>query len=69
MVLSYSPYASEKNAHPRVMTMDSVTDLANRHFKKVEVESVGTFSHSRLNRSGLNKEISYEAEYLLFCEA
>jgi adenine-specific DNA-methyltransferase len=68
LVLSYSPYASEKNAHPRVMTMDGITDLAKRHFKRVDVESVGTFSHSRLNRSGLNKDISYEAEYLLLCQ-
>jgi adenine-specific DNA-methyltransferase len=68
LVLSYSPYASEKNAHPRVMTMDGVTEVAKRYFSKVAVESVGTFSHSRLNRSDLNKEISYEAEYLLLCE-
>lgn len=68
LVLSYSPYASEKNAHPRVMTMEAITELAKRHFKRVDVGSVGTFHHSRLNRSDLNKEISYEAEYLLVCE-
>lgn len=68
LIVSYSPYASEKNAHPRVMTMDAVADLAKCHFRKVDVASVGTFSHSRLNRSDLNKDISYEAEYLLTCE-
>jgi adenine-specific DNA methylase len=68
LVLSYSPYASEKNAHPRVMTMDAITVIAKHHFKNVEVGSVGTFSHSRLNRSDLNKEISYEAEFLLLCK-
>ena len=68
LVLSYSPYASEKNAHPRVMTMRDVTELAKRHFKYVDVSSVGAFSHSRLNRSDLNKDISYEAEYLLTCQ-
>jgi hypothetical protein len=67
LVLSYSPYASEKNAHPRVMTMEAVTELARRHFSSVDVGSVGTFFHSRLNRSDLNKDISYEAEYLLTC--
>ncbi|WP_295635380.1 DNA adenine methylase [Novosphingobium sp.] len=67
LVLSYSPYASERNAHPRVMTMEAVTELAKRHFKSVHVESVGNFSHSRLNKTDLNKEISYEAEYLLLC--
>lgn len=67
LVLSYSPYASEKNAHPRVMTMEAVTKLARGHFRSVDVASVGTFFHSRLNRSDLNKEVSYEAEFLLTC--
>lgn len=67
MVLSYSPYASEKNAHPRVMAMDAVTKLAEAHFTSVDVASVGTFFHSRLNRADLNKDISYEAEFLLTC--
>lgn len=67
LVLSYSPYASEKNAHPRVMTMEALTDIAKRHFRKVDVCSVGTFFHSRLNRSALNKEIAYEAEFLVLC--
>ncbi len=67
LIVSYSPYASEKNAHPRVMTMEAVTAIANQHFTNVDVASVGTFSHSRLNRSGLNKAISYEAEYLVIC--
>jgi adenine-specific DNA methylase len=67
LVLSYSPYASEKNAHPRVMTMEAVTKLARMRFRTVDVSSVGTFFHSRLNRSDLNKDISYEAEYLLTC--
>jgi adenine-specific DNA methylase len=67
LVISYSPYASEKNAHPRVMTMESINKLARGHFRHVDVTSVGSFFHSRLNRSDLNKEISYEAEYLLIC--
>jgi adenine-specific DNA methylase len=67
LVLSYSPYASEKNAHPRVMTMEGVTELARQHFRSVDFSSVGSFFHSRLNRSDLNKDISYEAEYLLTC--
>jgi adenine-specific DNA methylase len=67
LVLSYSPYASEKNAHPRVMTMEAITKLARTRFRTVDVSSVGTFFHSRLNRSDLNKDISYEAEYLLTC--
>jgi adenine-specific DNA-methyltransferase len=67
LVLSYSPYASQKNAHPRVMTIEAITRLARDHFRIVDVASVGTFFHSRLNRSDLNKDISYEAELLLTC--
>lgn len=67
LVLSYSSYASEKNAHPRVMAMDDLIRLAKNHFRKVELTSVGKFSHSRLNRHDLNKEISYEAENFLIC--
>jgi hypothetical protein len=69
LVMSYSPYSAENGAHPRVMTMDAVIDLARRHFRWVDATSVGTFSHSRLNRSGLNKEISYDAEHLLICRS
>lgn len=67
LVLSYSPYSSEKNAHPRVMTIDQIREVALTFFNSVEVESVGEFSHSRLNRSGLNKEVSFNAEYLFVC--
>lgn len=67
LVLSYSPYSSEKNAHPRVMTMEAITAVAKESFKGVEVSSVGSFSHSRLNKSALHKDASTEAEYLFIC--
>lgn len=67
LVLSYSPYASEKNAHPRVMTIDQIRSIATSFFARVDVESVGEFSHSRLNRKDLNKEVSFDAEYLFVC--
>lgn len=67
LVLSYSSYASEKNAHPRVMAMDDLIKLAKSHFRKVELVSAGKFFHSRLNRYDLNKEISYEAETFIIC--
>ena len=67
LILSYSPYASEEDAHPRVMTMDAILQIAERHFKEVEVRSVGEFAHSRLNKTDLNKAISRDAEYLFVC--
>jgi adenine-specific DNA-methyltransferase len=68
IVVSYSPYAAEKDAHPRVMEMGVVEEIAGRYYAKVELVSVGEFFHSRLNRSDLNKEIAREAEFLLLCK-
>ena len=67
LVLSYSPFASEKNAHPRMMTIEQVTEVAKKYFSEVEVRSPGQFFHSRLNKTSLNKEISYDAEKLFLC--
>lgn len=68
VVVSYSPYAAEKGAHPRVMTIDAIREIAFRHYSQVEIASVGDFFHSKLNRSDLNKEIAREAEFLILCK-
>lgn len=68
LVLSYSPFASEKNAHPRVMTIDLIAELAKKYFSKTELRSAGQIFHSRLNKTSLNKEISYNAETLFLCQ-
>lgn len=67
IVLSYSPYAAEKDAHPRVMTIDAIKKIADRHYSNVEVISIGDFVHSKLNRSGLHKATETEAEFLIIC--
>lgn len=67
LVLSYSPFSSEKDSHPRVMTVDAISDLARGSFANVEVTSIGAFSHSRLNKAELHKEASPEAEFLFIC--
>ena len=67
LVLSYSPYSSEKESHPRVMTVDAITELARVSFGSVEVSSIGGFTHSRLNKSELHKNASDEAELLFIC--
>ena len=67
LVLSYSPYSSEKDSHPRVMTVDSIAELAKKEFATVDAISIGGFSHSRLNKSELHKEASAEAEFLFIC--
>jgi adenine-specific DNA methylase len=67
LVVSYSPFSKEDDAHPRVMLLDDVMWIAKNHFKSVEVRSVGSFSHSKLNRAGLRKQASGEAEHLILC--
>lgn len=67
LVLSYSAFSAEKNAHPRVVTIDLITELAEKYFRSTELRSVGKFFHSRLNKTSLNKEIAYDAETLFLC--
>ncbi len=68
LVLSYSPFAAEKNAHPRVMEVEAIGDLARKSFASVEVRVAGPISHSRLNKAELNKEIAKNAELLFLCK-
>lgn len=67
LVLSYSPYAVDGAAHPRVMTIDKIRDLARSYFRTVETVSVGRFSHMKLNASHLHLSASEEAELILVC--
>lgn len=68
LILSYSPYDETKKATPRVHTVNGLEDMARRYFSKVETVSVGQFSHSKLNNSNKNFDISYEAELLIVCQ-
>ncbi|MDH7798418.1 MULTISPECIES: DNA adenine methylase [unclassified Beijerinckia] len=67
LVLSYSPYASDSDAHPRVMTVDQIMTLASRYFESVETISTGKFSHMKLNATRLHIDASTEAEMLFLC--
>lgn len=67
LVLSYSPFASEAAAHPRVMTVEQILILANRYFNEVEIVSAGKFSHMKLNTSRLHINASAEAEIIFLC--
>jgi adenine-specific DNA methylase len=67
LVLSYSPYSKETGARPRSMQLKEVTELAKKSFKVVEVVPAGRIAHSKLNRSDMNKTISYGAEYFIMC--
>lgn len=67
VLLSYSPYDETKKAHPRVVTMQQLTDLAKEYFSSVEIKSAGHFVHNKLNSTEHFLEASAEAEVLIVC--
>jgi adenine-specific DNA methylase len=67
LLLSYSPYDKSKGAHPRVVELEYLEDLATQYFENVEVRSPGTFSHSKLNKTDLHLESSNASEVILVC--
>jgi adenine-specific DNA methylase len=68
LILSYSPYDKAKGAHPRVVEIELLKELAEIYFKSVEVRSVGKFSHSKLNRIDLHLAAEEAAEVLIICK-
>lgn len=64
MLLSYSPFV--KDGHPRMMTIDAVTELAKQHYREVKVVSA-RLVHSKLNKTDLHRGASEEAEVFLLC--
>lgn len=67
LVLSYSPFDKSTGAHPRVVELELLIELASKYFKKVETRSPGRFSHNKLNRSDLHLKSSENSEILLIC--
>lgn len=65
VLVSYSPYI--KNGHPRLMTVDSVLEIAKRHYHHVDVKSAQPMTHSKLNKSELHLEASGNAEVFIIC--
>jgi adenine-specific DNA methylase len=67
LVLSYSPFDASNGARPRLMSIDDLVALAQEHFRNVEVQSVGDFTHSKLNVQSRNAPINRNAEVLIIC--
>jgi len=67
LVLSYSPYALDSRARPRVMRVEDIETLARRHFAAVEVLPAGRIGHCKLNAAPLNAAASRDGELLLIC--
>lgn len=68
LILSYSPYDKTKGAHPRVVEIELLKELAETYFKSVEIRSIGKFSHSKLNRTDLHLVADEAAELLIICK-
>ena len=68
LVVSYSPFEKNTGARPRLMAIKDIVELAYKLFRFVEVVSAGRIAHSKLNRSDMNKAVSYGAETFLICK-
>jgi len=67
LVLSYSPFAANSEARPRLLSIAQIEELASQHFRTVKVVSID-IAHSKLNTTTLNVEKSTtEAEVLISC--
>lgn len=66
-LLSYSPYPEDKRSTPRMMTIDSLTDLASEYFNQVDVLEVGGIKHSKLSKEEYLLDSSDVSEVLILC--
>lgn len=67
LILSYSPYDTDRDSTPRVQTVSELVGIANQYFNKVHLFSVEGFVHSKLNAVDKNFEIATDAEILIIC--
>ena len=67
LILSYSPYRADTGNRPRLLTMDELLGIAERHFNAVEPVPVDGVTHNKLNLLDRNVEVDYAAEVLITC--
>lgn len=67
LILSYSPYRADAGNRPRLLTMDELLGIADRHFNEVEPVPVVGVAHNKLNLADRNVEVNYAAEVLITC--
>lgn len=66
LVMSYSPF--ETGAHPRMMQIDTLRQIAQTYYLEVDLQTVEGVTHSKLNHTRLNFESPEQAEVLLMCK-
>ena len=68
LVLSYSPHIVREGEHPRVMTIEDLTVLAQKHFKTIYTVCPGEFKHNKLNSRANSFEQKPHGEILIICK-
>ncbi|MGS0765301.1 DNA adenine methylase [Syntrophomonas curvata] len=68
LVLSYSPYDKTRETSPRILSISELEAIAKKYYKNVDLVSAGQFSHSKLNKSDKNLNVSNDAEILIVCK-
>ncbi len=68
LVLSYSPYPSNKPSTPRMVTIAELVGIANRFFKSVEIRNVEGVVHSKLAAADEILDAAKNAEVLIVCK-
>ena len=67
LILSYSPYRVDTGNRPRLLTMDELLGIAEKHFNEVEAVPVDGVAHNKLNLLDRNVKVDYAAEVLITC--
>lgn len=65
LIVSYSPFI--KNGHPRLMTVESVCEIAANYYRHIKVMPARPIAHSKLNKAELHLDASYNAEVFIVC--
>ena len=66
-LLSYSPYPEDRRSTPRMMTIESLTDLASEFFRQVDIIEVDGVKHSKLSKEEHLLAASDISEVLILC--
>lgn len=67
LVLSYSPYQAGAKNRRRLLTIDQLVGIANRHFNEVELVPIDGMSHNKFNITERNVNVESHAEVLISC--
>lgn len=69
LVLSYSPHTPNGKNRPRLLTVDSLIDLARPYFSRIRCLQLDGIAHNKLNVTSRNVRVDHPAEVLLLCSA